>query len=91
MKTGKCNYDYVEIMACPSGMLNGGGQIRPTGDAAPRGAAETQARVQKLEAVFHDRHVRDPLDNLVCQGIYEHWIGDTVFSSGTLDQSGQTQ
>lgn len=29
-KSGKmgCSYDYVEIMACPSGCMNGGGQIR---------------------------------------------------------------
>ena len=26
---GKCVYDAVEVMACPSGCLNGGGQIRP--------------------------------------------------------------
>ncbi|TKY89341.1 hypothetical protein EX895_001872 [Sporisorium graminicola] len=28
-------YDYVEVMACPSGCVNGGGQIRPPTDAAP--------------------------------------------------------
>jgi len=28
MKRGKCNYDYIEVMACPKGCLNGGGQIR---------------------------------------------------------------
>ena len=26
MKKGKCKYMYVEIMACPSGCVNGGGQ-----------------------------------------------------------------
>jgi iron only hydrogenase large subunit-like protein len=29
IKTGKSDYDYVEIMACPSGCLNGGGQVKP--------------------------------------------------------------
>ena len=29
MKRKKCSYDVVEVMACPSGCLNGGGQIRP--------------------------------------------------------------
>jgi iron only hydrogenase large subunit-like protein len=28
IKRGKCDYDYVEIMACPGGCLNGGGQIK---------------------------------------------------------------
>jgi iron only hydrogenase large subunit-like protein len=30
LKIGKHSYDFVEIMACPSGCINGGGQIRPT-------------------------------------------------------------
>lgn len=29
IKRGRCDYDYVEIMACPGGCLNGGGQIKP--------------------------------------------------------------
>lgn len=29
IKRKKCMYDYVEIMACPGGCLNGGGQIKP--------------------------------------------------------------
>lgn len=28
VKHGRCRYDYVEIMACPGGCLNGGGQIK---------------------------------------------------------------
>ena len=28
IKQGKCEYDYVELMACPSGCTNGGGQIK---------------------------------------------------------------
>lgn len=28
IKQGKCDYDYVELMACPSGCLNGGGQVK---------------------------------------------------------------
>jgi len=30
MKQGKCKYHYIEIMACPKGCNNGGGQIKPT-------------------------------------------------------------
>ena len=28
IKQGKCDYDYVELMACPSGCVNGGGQVK---------------------------------------------------------------
>merc|ERR1739846_250204 len=30
MKRKKCSYDLVEVMACPSGCLNGGAQCKPT-------------------------------------------------------------
>ncbi|XP_050098530.1 probable cytosolic Fe-S cluster assembly factor AGAP009023 [Anopheles aquasalis] len=36
LKRGKSTYDYVEIMACPSGCLNGGAQVRPEGGKTPR-------------------------------------------------------
>lgn len=29
IKTNRCDYDYVEVMACPFGCLNGGGQPKP--------------------------------------------------------------
>ena len=29
LKTQRCDYEYVELMACPSGCVNGGGQIKP--------------------------------------------------------------
>ncbi|KAL5267860.1 hypothetical protein ACHWQZ_G004788 [Mnemiopsis leidyi] len=28
IKHKRCNYDYIELMACPAGCLNGGGQIK---------------------------------------------------------------
>ncbi|KAJ1478201.1 iron hydrogenase [Baffinella frigidus] len=28
IKRGECEYDYVEVMACPRGCTNGGGQVR---------------------------------------------------------------
>jgi iron only hydrogenase large subunit-like protein len=28
VKKGKCEYTYVEIMACPGGCYSGGGQIK---------------------------------------------------------------
>jgi iron only hydrogenase large subunit-like protein len=32
LKMGKCEYDYIELMACPTGCLNGGGQPKATRD-----------------------------------------------------------
>ncbi|XP_004533876.1 probable cytosolic Fe-S cluster assembly factor GJ13047 [Ceratitis capitata] len=30
LKRGKAPYDFVEVMACPSGCINGGAQVRPS-------------------------------------------------------------
>lgn len=43
VKMGKCAYAFVEVMACPSGCLNGGGQIRP--DSANDSVAQHFQRV----------------------------------------------
>lgn len=32
LKMGKCDYAYIELMACPTGCLNGGGQPKVTRD-----------------------------------------------------------
>jgi len=46
LKRGKSKYHYVEVMACPSGCLNGGGQVKP-----PTGTTNKEL-LQALEASF---------------------------------------
>ena len=36
LKRKRCDYDFVEILACPSGCLNGGAQLRPEEVREPR-------------------------------------------------------
>jgi iron only hydrogenase large subunit-like protein len=55
LAAGDCPYDYVEVMACPGGCLNGGGQ--PT--ASGRGAARTGA-LAAVEAVHATVAPRPP-------------------------------
>ena len=43
------SYDYVELMACPSGCLNGGGQLRLSDREAP---SETRLRVIASQAMM---------------------------------------
>ena len=40
IKRKKCEYDYVEVMACPSGCSNGGGQIKPVENQTPKTLAQ---------------------------------------------------
>lgn len=48
IKRRACEYDYVEIMACPSGCLNGGGQIKP------QPGQSAQQLLDELDAIYHD-------------------------------------
>ncbi len=74
IKLNKCPYDYVEIMACPGGCLNGGGQIKP---ADPRQAKEL---VGKVSDVYHDYQVRDPADSVQVKEIYREFLGGNDFN-----------
>ncbi len=61
LKAGRCDYDYVEVMACPGGCIGGGGQPLPT-DAeirAKRAAALYQIDQQKdIRAAHRNPAVR---------------------------------
>ncbi|XP_070167232.1 probable cytosolic Fe-S cluster assembly factor AGAP009023 [Polyergus mexicanus] len=69
MKRGKCIYDYVEIMACPCGCLNGGAQIKPEGNVQPRELASI------LENAYHKLPLSKPEKNKVVQNLYKTWLG----------------
>ncbi|KAL0272081.1 UNVERIFIED_CONTAM: hypothetical protein PYX00_005190 [Menopon gallinae] len=68
MKRGKCHYDYVEIMACPSGCLNGGAQTKPN-DGAP-----AREIVSQLECLYKNIPVSFPEQNNVVRKLYEEWL-----------------
>lgn len=76
IRRNKCPYHYVEIMACPSGCLNGGGQIKP---ASTLRASELLASVTQR---FQELHVRAPSDNPACKYVYETYFGGVPFSDG---------
>lgn len=47
-------FDFIEVMACPSGCLNGGGQIRDDENGAKRETpAETRERVGQNQAIMN--------------------------------------
>lgn len=71
IKQRKCEYDYIEIMACPGGCLNGGGQLKPAAGQTP------QQLLEQLEVVYHNSaHVqpRHPLHNSFLQHAYSEWL-----------------
>lgn len=64
-------YDYVEVMACPSGCINGGGQLKP------RVSARSDAVAAPLGAVERD------VDSLVTESDKGLAITDTSDLGGT--------
>ena len=69
LKRNKCTYHFVEVMACPSGCVNGGGQIRPTSEESPKELIEKVAKLYgslKCYKPEEDQHVK---------GLYQKWLG----------------
>jgi iron only hydrogenase large subunit-like protein len=60
LRSGRCKYDFVEIMACPGGCLNGGGQARPDDFKS----VDAKLLLEKIKKEFETNHpltlYRDP-------------------------------
>lgn len=69
LKRNKCTYDYVEVMACPCGCLNGGAQIKPASNLPPRELA------LKLEQIYRNLPQSNPEENETVQNLYKTWLG----------------
>lgn len=69
LKRGKSQYHYVEVMACPSGCLNGGAQVRP------KEGKSSKELIVELEDVYIALPVKSPEDNALVKKLYETWLG----------------
>jgi len=68
MKRKKCTYDYVEVMACPSGCLNGGAQLRPESNSEVK---MQLAAVQTLQSSLPERSAA--ADDSLTKHILDKW------------------
>jgi iron only hydrogenase large subunit-like protein len=71
IKRGKCQYHFVEIMACPSGCTNGGGQIRPEGEVTPKD------RLVQVTELYNSVQTVNPWTQSDVQKLYSDWLGGT--------------
>eukprot|EP00741_Cyanophora_paradoxa_P002473 tig00000076_g2397.t1 len=74
VKQKSCPYDFIEIMACPGGCLNGGGQIRPEGTEARNQLLAKARDVHEQRAeqdLTRDPHVLQMHDQLFGQPFSE--------------------
>ncbi|KAG5414357.1 hypothetical protein IGI04_001924 [Brassica rapa subsp. trilocularis] len=85
LKTRKCDYQYVEIMACPAGCLNGGGQIKPKTGQTPK------ELINSLEATYMNDTAlsTDPFQNPIAKRLYDEWLHEP--SSGEAKKYLHTQ
>ncbi|XP_027990042.2 cytosolic iron-sulfur assembly component 3 isoform X4 [Eptesicus fuscus] len=67
LKRGRCPYHYVEVMACPSGCLNGGGQLK-----APE--MPSKELLQHVERLYSMVRTEAPEDVPGVRELYEHWL-----------------
>ena len=74
LRRNKCPYQFVEIMACPQGCLNGGGQIKQEVTESSSSIPETQ------QTLFNQRQVREPHENPLVQDVYEQVLRQQPFS-----------
>ncbi|XP_013197617.2 probable cytosolic Fe-S cluster assembly factor GL21135 [Amyelois transitella] len=68
LKRGKSPYHYVEVMACPSGCLNGGAQARPISGESGR------ELVSQLENLYSQLPRANPGDNKLASKLYTDWL-----------------
>lgn len=69
IKRNKCGYHFVEIMACPSGCNNGGGQIRPVGDETAK------ERLKSVEQIYDNIPCILPSQVTEVSQLYDEWLG----------------
>ncbi|XP_053625490.1 probable cytosolic Fe-S cluster assembly factor GL21135 [Plodia interpunctella] len=68
LKRGKSPYHYVEVMACPSGCLNGGAQARPVSGESGR------ELVSQLELLYSELPRAHPPSNRLVPRLYAEWL-----------------
>ncbi|KFV61373.1 Cytosolic Fe-S cluster assembly factor NARFL, partial [Dryobates pubescens] len=68
LKRGKAAYHYVEVMACPAGCLNGGGQLKAAGGSS-------KEQLQQVERLYESLQAAAPEENQAVSALYEQWLG----------------
>ena len=70
MKRKRCHYDFVEVMACPSGCLNGGAQCRPEDSSV-----NPKELVLQLNEKYKSLAKEWPKENGHLETISDEWLG----------------
>ena len=74
VKSGQANYDFIEVMACPGGCVNGGGQPHQPGDIRNF----TDLRADRAKALYSEdaaMTLRKSHENPVIKDLYDSYLG----------------
>ena len=75
MRNGKLHFDFIEIMACPGGCVNGGGQ--PIQHADVRNFVDLKAlRAAALYKQDEEMPYRRSHENPIVQTVYKEYLGE---------------
>lgn len=75
IKAGEASYDFIEIMACPGGCVNGGGQIIQP--ASVRNFTDIRAdRAKVLYGIDESKALRRSHENPDIQALYKEFLGE---------------
>ncbi|KAL2101110.1 hypothetical protein ACEWY4_002871 [Coilia grayii] len=68
LKRGKSPYHFVEVMACPSGCLNGGGQLKPQQEES------NKELLQRVEELYQAERSTAPEEDARVTQLYHTWL-----------------
>ena len=75
VKSGEASYDFIEIMGCPGGCVNGGGQIIQP--ASVRNFVDIRAeRAKVLYGIDEKNPLRRSHENPDIQALYKEFLGE---------------
>ena len=75
LKDGTVQYDFVEVMACPGGCINGGGQPRSAGSNKSKdGPTVVEKRLAAIYELDRSLPRRKSHDNPTVQKLYEKYL-----------------
>lgn len=75
IKSGKADYQFVEIMACPSGCIMGGGQ--PIRSAKERATIDIGGkRASAIYTIDEKSKIRKSHENPIVKKMYEEYLGE---------------
>lgn len=90
VRRGECTYNYIELMACPGGCNNGGGQLPPKSISTEDQRSLKQQNndhLAKVNATFSEAPVvKDPLVIPGVQKLYRDGLGGHPYSVEAKNQ-----